>query len=76
MLLEVNFGYSRFKQGVYQSTAFQNDITNQILKIRGMATVPESGAPRSGASPDFRGWAKSITDPASGSLKFSNGTLP
>src|SRR5581483_5298859 len=45
-LLEITGGYSRFNQSESANTAFQNDITNQILKIKGMATVPESwGAP-------------------------------
>ena len=45
-LLEVTVGYSRFRQNEAVTTAFQNDITNQILKIKGMATVPDSwGAP-------------------------------
>jgi len=45
-LLDVTVGYSRFKQSESGNTAFQNDITNQILKIQGMATVPAAwGAP-------------------------------
>jgi len=45
-LLEVTAGYSRFRQNEAVTTAFQNDITNQILKIKGMATVPDSwGSP-------------------------------
>ncbi len=43
---ELTFGYSRFKQDEGPSTAFQNDISNQILKIKGLATIPASfGAP-------------------------------
>jgi hypothetical protein len=46
LLLDVTVGYSRFTQNEPQSTAFTDDITNQILKISGMATLPDAwGAP-------------------------------
>jgi hypothetical protein len=46
LLFNISFGYSRFHQGVIQSTAFKNDISNEILGIRGLATIPEAwGAP-------------------------------
>ncbi len=46
ILFESTVAYSRFKQNEAVTTAFQNDITNQILKIQGMATIPDSwGAP-------------------------------
>ncbi|MBI3697128.1 MAG: TonB-dependent receptor [Acidobacteria bacterium] len=46
LLADVTFGYSRFIQSVSPSTAFQNDISNQILKIKGLATIPDSwGSP-------------------------------
>ena len=46
MLLDITVGYSRFTQNEPQSTAFTNDITNSILKINGMATLPDAwGAP-------------------------------
>jgi hypothetical protein len=45
-LFESTVAYSRFRQNEAVTTAFQNDITNQILKIQGMATIPDSwGAP-------------------------------
>ena len=46
LLLDITAGYSRFSQNEPQSTAFTDDITNSILKINGMATLPDAwGAP-------------------------------
>jgi len=45
-LMDFTGGYSRYRQYAIQSTALKNDITNQILKIKGMATIPQAwGAP-------------------------------
>jgi hypothetical protein len=46
LLMDITVGFSRFTQNEPQSTAFKNDITNSILKINGMATLPDAwGAP-------------------------------
>jgi len=74
-LLEVTAGYSRFRQNEAVTTAFQNDITNQILKIKGMATVLMGGRP-CGTSLDFRIWVKCIMARDAGNWKFTSGIRP
>ena len=49
LISEYNFGYSRFHQDEVENFGlqFQHDITNEILKIRGLSTIPDTwGAPQ------------------------------
>ena len=45
LLFEFTFGWSRFHQAEPVSTEGKNDITNKILKIRGLATNPSAWGP-------------------------------
>jgi Carboxypeptidase regulatory-like domain len=50
-LFSLDSGVSHFVQNLVQSTAFKNDISNKILGLQGMATIPASfGAPVWGVS--------------------------